>query len=384
MDAQDIELLKSNVVKPSSDFMKQMDSRYTVVEYSSLDTSTVFYRDEKIIINGEERTVRRLFVQKDGSTDGSRTVVGWVINEDINECMICAIPFGMFRYRHHCRSCGNLVCYTCSPNEVVLHELRELGPVRVCVQCYWGQDPVYVAYNFQSDSGRNSYSDSLYNGKEIEFYTNLPGTKTNSDYYDGNSIVKSDANSEEYHSFRDEFPKKKNEGYNNISTIHMHMRREVIVPVPVFCISTHRISEEDSTETDDNSSDSVRSSTKKRSADPCTIQVFVNICQHSKVMEVAGDSGFIVCDYVNVAVADEISTSGSSKNTHFSRTEKRVSRKSEKLETDVCGYEDIEFEVYTVVCRPEMLQAYLVVDVPSAEKILNGKTPETIEMRKVG
>ena len=29
--------------------------------------------------------------------------VGWIINDDIDECMVCAKPFGNFQWRHHCR-----------------------------------------------------------------------------------------------------------------------------------------------------------------------------------------------------------------------------------------------------------------------------------------
>ncbi len=52
----------------------------------------------------------------------------------------------MFRWPHHCRSCGNLVCHPCSPEVAVLYEMKEAGEVRVCTLCYWGQDPVHASY----------------------------------------------------------------------------------------------------------------------------------------------------------------------------------------------------------------------------------------------
>jgi hypothetical protein len=70
--------------------------------------------------------------------------VGWVVDDDFDDCMICGINFGFFTLKHHCRSCGNLICDSCSPYFVVIYELSDMGKLRICVQCYYGQKKVYM------------------------------------------------------------------------------------------------------------------------------------------------------------------------------------------------------------------------------------------------
>jgi hypothetical protein len=91
--------------------------------------------EEIATIRGLSRTIHRLYAKYENGFHG----VGWIIDEDINTCMICDREFGFFLRKHHCRSCGNVVCYICSPDFVVIEEMIELGEQRVCIQCYWGQ-----------------------------------------------------------------------------------------------------------------------------------------------------------------------------------------------------------------------------------------------------
>lgn len=39
---------------------------------------------------------------------------------------------------------GDLVCSDCSQGQVVISEFTDYGPVRACVQCFFGQDEVSV------------------------------------------------------------------------------------------------------------------------------------------------------------------------------------------------------------------------------------------------
>lgn len=122
----------------------------TVVDFDdSSKDYTIFYEDEEIIVRGKSRIVRRLYVvdnsigrdnddtgastrdgksfdsfessdsnvdSKDLENDTETTAqafrsngtenfegVGWIINEDINDCMVCGESFGTFRWPHHCR-----------------------------------------------------------------------------------------------------------------------------------------------------------------------------------------------------------------------------------------------------------------------------------------
>jgi hypothetical protein len=131
-----------------------VENRLSVADFKTMNDAKIFYEDEEIMVNGKLRTVRRLFVRKeDSDSDG----VGWIINEDITACMVCNISFGMFRWPHHCRSCGNLVCHPCSPETAVLFEMKDSGEVRVCTLCYWGQDPVYISYHRRISRSSGSF-----------------------------------------------------------------------------------------------------------------------------------------------------------------------------------------------------------------------------------
>lgn len=57
--------------------------------------------------------------------------VGWILNDAVNECMICGEPFTLIVTRHHCRSCGCLTCDECCSNKVRIKQL----PGRKCRVC---------------------------------------------------------------------------------------------------------------------------------------------------------------------------------------------------------------------------------------------------------
>ena len=100
-------------------------------------------REEKILVHGRYFKIRRVFAQ--GIDSGDYTGVGWVVCGDVEYCMVCMKNSfaGPFSTRHHCRACGNVVCTSCSNNFVPVAQLPDVGPVRVCNQCYWGQVSLY-------------------------------------------------------------------------------------------------------------------------------------------------------------------------------------------------------------------------------------------------
>lgn len=113
---------------------------------------------EEIEIDGRKKVIRRVHVER---RDRKLKNFGWVINEYLTECMLCANQFSLCcRWRHHCRCCGALVCDPCSLDRAVIEEMEKLGPVRVCKQCYWGQSPVYAVYpggNVSVSTNTNNY-----------------------------------------------------------------------------------------------------------------------------------------------------------------------------------------------------------------------------------
>jgi hypothetical protein len=89
---------------------------------------------EDIWVAGSKRCIHRIH-----SVNTEYRDVGWVLDEDSNNCMICSKEFWLFVSKHHCRLCGNLICATCTESEVLVKELPLDGPQKACAMCYWGQ-----------------------------------------------------------------------------------------------------------------------------------------------------------------------------------------------------------------------------------------------------
>ena len=69
----------------------------------------------------------------------SRHRFDWQEDDDVNACILCAQEFTLTYRRHHCRSCGKIVCDECSLNRVdLLH--RGHQNARVCDKCVGDDD----------------------------------------------------------------------------------------------------------------------------------------------------------------------------------------------------------------------------------------------------
>merc|ERR1712039_277952 len=67
----------------------------------------------------------------------------WLADEASTRCMDCNAEFGLLKRRHHCRSCGKLVCFSCCNFEVAFTPESRKGEEgyvekkkRVCKGCY--------------------------------------------------------------------------------------------------------------------------------------------------------------------------------------------------------------------------------------------------------
>ena len=59
----------------------------------------------------------------------------WVEDDASDVCQQCATEFAMLVWRHHCRGCGGLFCWTCTERRLALPHYGYVSPVRVCVSC---------------------------------------------------------------------------------------------------------------------------------------------------------------------------------------------------------------------------------------------------------
>ncbi|RYG64105.1 hypothetical protein EON64_14665 [archaeon] len=195
----------------------------------------VLVKKEHIRLRGLERTIRRLYVCDPLTQEPG---VGWVIDIDVDGCMICAEYFGLTKWPHHCRCCGNLVCHPCSPEEVEVIELEKLGPVRVCVQCYYGQYPVHANFHLETlnadDEANEEDEEFLRKSSEVELTSTAP-------------------------------------------------KRESLVPVPFFVIEASKKL----------SADETGAESKKK------IIIYINVCVHEAMHALPETQEFVICDEVN-------------------------------------------------------------------------------------
>jgi len=59
----------------------------------------------------------------------------WMLDDAAPQCMRCKNPFTVISRRHHCRSCGDVVCGDCSPSKAIVPGVNREREVRVCITC---------------------------------------------------------------------------------------------------------------------------------------------------------------------------------------------------------------------------------------------------------
>eukprot|EP01090_Pellita_catalonica_P017837 TRINITY_DN5510_c0_g1_i2.p1 TRINITY_DN5510_c0_g1~~TRINITY_DN5510_c0_g1_i2.p1 ORF type:complete len:449 (+),score=45.83 TRINITY_DN5510_c0_g1_i2:634-1980(+) len=60
----------------------------------------------------------------------------WIPDDEVLSCMNCSQPFAWLKRRHHCRACGKVVCNPCSAHRLMLPNVSDKAPVRVCDECF--------------------------------------------------------------------------------------------------------------------------------------------------------------------------------------------------------------------------------------------------------
>eukprot|EP01038_Epipyxis_sp_PR26KG_P009434 gene9434-12713_t len=96
-------------------------------------------------IKGHNIKLTRVFVNVQDSESYSN--VGWVLANEISNCMVCYASFGMFGVKHHCRACGTVICGDCGLLKVPISGLLKHGRMRVCKTCFSGQALVHLKKN---------------------------------------------------------------------------------------------------------------------------------------------------------------------------------------------------------------------------------------------
>jgi len=60
----------------------------------------------------------------------------WDSDNTADACTLCNDKFTFIKRRHHCRSCGKLVCGACSDKKIIVKAVDPRNPVRVCKTCF--------------------------------------------------------------------------------------------------------------------------------------------------------------------------------------------------------------------------------------------------------
>ena len=65
----------------------------------------------------------------------------WAEDASASHCKLCADKFNLFRRRHHCRSCGDILCGSCSSMKLSYPWLDLNEKTRACTACYDAINP---------------------------------------------------------------------------------------------------------------------------------------------------------------------------------------------------------------------------------------------------
>ncbi len=81
---------------------------------------------------GEEKKAKRVFISS--PVGGAYCAIGWVIQEDVENCMRCGIAFEGAA-KENCVQCGDVVCTACNQNESAVEILSTETKFKVCSRC---------------------------------------------------------------------------------------------------------------------------------------------------------------------------------------------------------------------------------------------------------
>jgi Rap/ran-GAP/FYVE zinc finger/SOS1/NGEF-like PH domain len=91
---------------------------------------------------------------KEGQEDA---VAVWIPDSAAKACMICRTKFTFTNRRHHCRSCGDVVCGSCSKQKMAVGGSASKKELRVCKNCFRtksGVGPVIKLESISSDDSQ--------------------------------------------------------------------------------------------------------------------------------------------------------------------------------------------------------------------------------------
>lgn len=94
----------------------------------------------------------------------------WVQESEATACNVCQEAFGWAivggRQKHHCRSCGHVVCGSCSGYQLLLPNIHRTRKQRACVVCFKGGKPVLELEDVSASMAASASRSGASNGSE--------------------------------------------------------------------------------------------------------------------------------------------------------------------------------------------------------------------------
>jgi hypothetical protein len=92
----------------------------------------------------------------------------WKLDESVKLCNTCNTQLTFLNRRHHCRICGNIICFDCSKNKLTLADkkTKEIKDQKVCVTCFnkykeftniFNNTSIYTEYNITYSTVSGGY-----------------------------------------------------------------------------------------------------------------------------------------------------------------------------------------------------------------------------------
>lgn len=90
-------------------------------------------RELVLTIENKAVAIQRVYIKEKDSNGLEK--VGWIVNDGITICLCCSSRFSSTSWRHHCRTCGLIVCNACCEHLVGIKGFEKFGYQRVCKSC---------------------------------------------------------------------------------------------------------------------------------------------------------------------------------------------------------------------------------------------------------
>lgn len=144
-------LTSKSVAEVQADFEKAQGGRGIIRRKSFIlksiqDVYSITHLEQETVTVGSvDTTVLRAYVLS--NQGGSYCDIGWVVKDGVNNCMCCALAFGMIYSKYHCKACGDVVCSSCARGNVRIAELNSPVKQRICTKCVTGENEVHIRSN---------------------------------------------------------------------------------------------------------------------------------------------------------------------------------------------------------------------------------------------